>query len=258
MVKNLSYYVVNDKGYYGEYLFNNKHNPLNEIKTININELDDEKEKLIIIKHPTWQELLMNIDKLKNFHVIIFLDITQKKEIDFIDNYFSKLPLNISFKTIKHGFDNQVSAFDFLNIQDFNSEELKTISKTKQEFKLLYIYKNLKEELNLNASKLRNFNVNPLITFSFEDFKHLDKNKFPKSYALLKSNNFEYFYQMLYSELTKIRDFELEILMKFEDSSGEKKTISTERFTKDELIAVKQLIKKGEIINNGNYFISKL
>lgn len=249
MVENLSYYVVNDKGYFGNYLFTKRHIPENHKLISEISDFSNIfKETTIIWKYPNYADLFNHIDKLEEHNVVILLDITQSKEIQLANNYFSKLDLDFELGLIAE-IPVPITEYDYLNMDTFSNEELKKLSKTKNKFKILYIYERLKYDLNLNPTKLRNFNFYENITFSLEDFKNLDKNKFPKSYDLLELNDLEKFYEVLYEELLNIEEPEDLILKKFSDKSlvDEDGLVETSNFTKEERRVTHNLSRKHKI-----------
>ena len=259
MDKNVSYFMVNDKGYYGRYIFREKHKYFNYAKISSLSQLSDNSNKNIIIEHPKYDDLIDNIDKLESLNVIILLDLTQEKEIKLLDNYFPRLLID-SELDIFYYETNDLTYYDFLGLDNFSQTDLKQIIKTKEKYKLLYIFNEFKDILNLNPSKLLNFKMNETISFSFSDFKNLNKNKYPKSYALLNSDSFEYFYKILYSELVGVIDLELEIMKRFNDKTltNKEKQLSIKNYSKEELNAIEKLKRQGEIFSPDENHISKI
>ncbi len=259
MDNNVSYFMVNDKGYFGKYLFREKHKHFNYTKIDSLIELSDDSNKNIIIEHPKYDDLLDNMDKLESLNVIILLDLTQDKEIKLLDNYFPRLLIDSESYIFYYELTN-LTYYDFLGLDNFSQTDLKQIVKTKEKYKLLYIFNEFKDILNLNPSKLLNFKMNETISFSFSDFKNLNKNKYPKSYALLNSDSFEYFYKTLYSELVGVIDLELEIMQRFNDMKliNKEKQLSIKKYSKEELNAIEKLKRQGEIFSPDENHISKL
>jgi len=248
-----SYFIVNDKGFFGDYLFDKlRTNEYEQTVLITINEfklkITDLKDKVIFIKYPNYEELLDNIVYLLGQEVIILLDSTQEKEIKLLNNYFHQKNLEYVLEDV----------YDFLDIENLSQEELILLSKKKKKYQIIYIFNELRNELNLNPSKLLNFKTNhESETFSHIDFNNLDKNKFPESYQALKEKDMDYFYKILFFELTGETTNQLNILRKLRDKKQLDKDgcINLINFSKEEREQLLTLKMQGFIyeMKEGNF-----
>lgn len=150
--------LVNKWGYFFDYLFED----VEEKYFSSLKEVNDDSLK--IIKYPSYDEILENMDKIKKSNLIILLYSTQKKEKELLLTYY---------KLREFGF-NLMPFLQFIEA-DFDSFEQMRMYLDKPLIKYAYLFARLQPILNLNPSKCYDLNEhNYEHIFTKKDFENLD------------------------------------------------------------------------------------
>ncbi|MFW5977420.1 MAG: hypothetical protein ACOCQQ_02810 [Candidatus Nanoarchaeia archaeon] len=191
--------IINDSGYFFDYLFN---------KT-NLKKITDatfEADEIEIIAYPTYDQILENIEPLKKSCAVVLLYEFQRKEQEILCTYFRKQKMDV----------NDQFLLDFLKL-DLDLNELQKSAEKNYYHRILYVFLQTRKEVNLNPSNLNNINTkNFNYAFSRADFEGQEiKYSLAKKYVEL-SNEFDLvsFFSLLYFELTGFEDEYIAVLVK--------------------------------------------
>lgn len=196
-------FMVNEEGYYFDFIINK----IEDKYFTSIDKLN--QDEIQIIKYPSYESIINNLDNIINSNVIILLLKTQKKEIELISTYFKKIDLPF----------NTIPVRDFLEMNSFSINEILKQAKTDKFFRFIYVFLRVKERFNLNTSRLHNINRNNIqMSFVKSDFKSIDKNQFPNAYLFysksIGSFNLTIFFDLLFYDLVKYSDKKIDYLLK--------------------------------------------
>ncbi len=198
-----------------------------------------------VLMYPKKEDIILNLDKIKQFRPIIVLYGFQKEELEILNIFMRKQTLEYNNNLL----------LDFLKI-NFNLDEIKNLSKTKDNFKLLYIFIKLWKQMSWNPSPMDGFfnSKCPELYFSFL-YELKEKREFlvlNKCIEIIPKDNFHLIIDLVYQIITEQRNFIYDFFDKL--NCNDLLNIS-----KNELIGLDldKLIKSGFIYlkDDGNYSI---
>jgi len=261
-----SYIYINKTGYFGDFLFeellgndpnrwNNEGMSEEITEEINLNKLQEDKSKSYYLKYPSFDELLKNIDILKEYGIVFLLRKDQEKEINFLEQYYPVKKMNWSQSHLEY--------FSGISMPESHEEKIK-FAKRNIKGKILMILDYAQNELELNPSYLLNIKSKLSKFFALDDFfkksdfKNLNKEKFPLTNELINKNeNSEIIANQLFYELIKENNPLNNIMEKIKklEHQYDDKCIPLEKFTDEEKLCLNILKRKGDIYEpNPNQF----
>lgn len=192
--------LVNSMGYFHDFL-------LEDFECEIITDIAKlKKDRIQILKHPSYEDIQKNFDRLINSSCIVVLNAQQSREIGLLGNYFKvrKMPF------IQDEF------LRFIGVPGMTLKEIEFKARTNNFHRIIYFFLKMREKIGLNptifygAQKDRYDHV-----LSKNELRHLDSEDFVDASEYLsqcRQVDPNIFLPLAFHELTKYKDKETKLM----------------------------------------------